>query len=123
MAFKDRLKQARLQKGLTQVQLASLLGVSKGAVGNYESGASAAKEEVMYKIFDVLEVDPNFLFQDEYNPPNKSDMTELEEQLLQNFRDLNEEGQEKVLEYTSDMVALGRHKKHHQSGLDSQKEA
>ena len=37
--FADRFKQLREESGLTQEELARRLGVSKGTVGNYESGA------------------------------------------------------------------------------------
>ena len=36
MSFGTRLKARREQLGITQPQLAEMLGVSKGAIGNYE---------------------------------------------------------------------------------------
>lgn len=65
MSFGQRLKERRKQLGITQVQLANMLGITKGAVGNYESEVSSPKAEILYKVFDVLECDANFLFQDE----------------------------------------------------------
>lgn len=65
MSFGERLKQRRKELGITQVQLADKLNVTKGAVGNYESGISSPKAEILYKVFDVLQCDANFLFQDE----------------------------------------------------------
>lgn len=65
MGFGERLKQRRKELGITQVQLAEKLNVTKGAVGNYEAGLSSPKAEILYKVFDVLECDANFLFQDE----------------------------------------------------------
>ncbi|MFI3175497.1 MAG: helix-turn-helix transcriptional regulator [Bacillota bacterium] len=65
MAFKDRLKEARTKKGISQEELAKMLGVTKGAVGNYEAGISFAKIDVLYKLFEILEVSPDFLFQDD----------------------------------------------------------
>lgn len=118
MSFQSRLKEARERKGLSRPELATLLGLSKSAISNYENGVSSPKEEIMYKIFDVLEVDPNFLFQDEYNPPSKSGVSELEKLILEQCSELNKEGQEKVLEYASGLVLMGNHKKHHSHGVD-----
>lgn len=59
-----RIKEARLNKGLTQEMLALMVGVTKGAIANYENGTSHPKEPVMYALIDALGVDANFLFQD-----------------------------------------------------------
>ena len=40
MSFGTRLKARREQLGITQPQLAEMLGVSKGAIGNYETDAN-----------------------------------------------------------------------------------
>ena len=40
MSFASRLRQAREQTGLTQLELAEKLGITKSAVGNYENGVS-----------------------------------------------------------------------------------
>lgn len=59
-----RIKEARLNNGLTQEMLALMVGVTKGAIANYENGTSHPKEPVMYALIDALGVDANFLFQD-----------------------------------------------------------
>ena len=40
-------------------------GLSLGG-GNYETGVSFPKEEIMLRLFDALETDPNTLFQDSF---------------------------------------------------------
>ena len=72
MSFSMRLKQARESAGLTQLELAKKLGVTKSAIGNYENGVSSPKEAVLLQIFDVLNVEPNFLFQDSFSTINKN---------------------------------------------------
>ncbi len=67
MGIGKRIKEARNALGLTQDELATALGVTKGAVANYENETSHPKEPIMYKMFDALKVDANFLFQDEMN--------------------------------------------------------
>ena len=67
MSFGSRLKERREQLGITQIQLAEKLGVSKGAIGNYETDLNSPKATILYKVFEVLNCDANYLFQDEMN--------------------------------------------------------
>ena len=64
MALFDRIKEARIKKGLTQTELGKLIGVAKTTVAGYEKNhePTAAK---LGEIADVLDVDVNFLLQDE----------------------------------------------------------
>ncbi len=64
MAIGRRIKEARLKKSLTQEELAKIVGVTKGAIANYENNTSHPKENVMYALINALGVDANFLFQD-----------------------------------------------------------
>lgn len=53
--FAERLKELRKEKGITQVELAQLLGVSKGTVGMWEIGKREPSFETinaMSEIFD-----------------------------------------------------------------------
>lgn len=99
MSFATRLKQARENAGLTQLELAKKLGVTKSAIGNYENGVSSPKDVVLLKIFDVLGVEPNFLFQDSFNPATSEndDLSETEHYLVDTFRSLDSRGQSAVL--------------------------
>lgn len=65
MSIGSRIKEAREKKGLSQVKLAEALGISKGAIGNYECDKSSPKDSILFKLMTVLDVDANFLFQDE----------------------------------------------------------
>lgn len=59
MGFGDRVRTRREELGLTRAELSERLGVSASAVSNYETGVSFPKEEVMLRLFDCLEADPN----------------------------------------------------------------
>lgn len=67
MSFGSRVRARREELGMKQKDLAERLGITQGAVGNYETGVSSPKEEIMLKMFDVLEVEPNYLFQDSFD--------------------------------------------------------
>lgn len=114
MSFSFRLRQAREQAGLTQQALADKLGVTKSAIGNYENGVSSPKWDVLVKIFDILHVEPNFLYQDDFSSdelPLTRTLTPIQVSLLDAFDQLNEEGQTKSVEYVEDLVLTGRYKK------------
>lgn len=64
MSFGQRLRERRIELGMSQAELARALGVSLSAVSNYESGQNAMREEVLLRLFQVLDVDPNYLYQD-----------------------------------------------------------
>ena len=123
MSFASRLRQAREQSGLTQQDLAEKLGITKSAIGNYENGVSSPKWDVLLKIFDVLKVEPNFLYQDSFSleTPETSPLTPQQSALLSSFDLLNEEGQQKALDYVDDLVLTGRYKKYAASDADENK--
>ena len=97
MSFATRLKEQRIRMGLTQVQLANALGVSKGAVGNYEIGTSSPKADNLYQLFDILKCDANYLFQDEMRELHEAHATPDEmENLVKKYRTLDGHGKEMV---------------------------
>ena len=120
MSFASRLRQAREHSGLTQQDLAEKLGVTKSAIGNYENGVSSPKWDVLLKIFDILHVEPNFLYQDNFslNTTEPIVLTPQQSALLSSFDQLNEEGQQKAVDYVEDLVLTGRYKKCAALGVD-----
>lgn len=62
MKISDRLKEARLRVGMTQEELAKIIGVTKGAIANYENGVSVPKVEFLYPLMAALGVDANFVY-------------------------------------------------------------
>ena len=109
MSIGTRMKERREELGITQTQLAEMIGVTKGAVGNYETDANSPKASIMYKVFTALQCDANYLYQDEMKEP-ESKMLPLEERsLLKLFRQLNDEGQEKLTDYADDLVQSGKY--------------
>lgn len=64
MGFGERLRERRKELGMSQGELAKELGVSLSAISNYETGQNAVREEVLLRLFQVLDVDPNYLYQD-----------------------------------------------------------
>lgn len=94
MSFSQRLRQRREEKQLTQAQLAALLGVSKSAVGNYETGVSMPKEAVLLKLFTALDTEPNYFFQDSFRAGEI--VSPAERELVARYRALSAKGKRAV---------------------------
>lgn len=109
MSIGTRMKERREELGITQTQLAEMIGVTKGAVGNYETDANSPKASIMYKVFTALQCDANYLYQDEMKEPESKMLPVEERSLLKLFRQLNDEGQEKLTDYADDLVQSGKY--------------
>lgn len=97
MGIGKRIKEARENLGLTQSELGDLVGVTGSAITNYEKETSHPKEAVMYKLFECLHVDANYLFQDVVKvPPKTNDVTFSEYEHIKKYRSLNKSGQDHV---------------------------
>ena len=111
LSIGSRIKERREELGITQIELATRLGVSKGAIGNYETDANSPKASIMYKIFDILQCDANYLYQDEIGERETIVPPKNERTILSLIRQLNVEGQEKLIDYADDLVRSGKYKK------------
>lgn len=77
MSIGKRLKDARISRDITQEELAKSVGVTKGAIGNYETDVSSPKETILIKLMDVLGIDANYLYQDYIETGDKLSSDEL----------------------------------------------
>ncbi len=55
--FADSLKNLRIKKGLTQIQLANLMFVNKATISKWESGSRLPDATMITRLAEVLEVD------------------------------------------------------------------
>lgn len=98
MSIGSRIKELRIKRGITQEELAKTIGVTKGAIANYENEVSSPKIDLMYKLFDALDCDANYLHQDDMKKSAYKDTATPEEfeKLIKPFRNLDEHGQKTV---------------------------
>ena len=98
LALGSRIKELRIKRGLTQEELAKQIGVTKGAVANYENEVSSPKIDLMYKLFDVLDCDANYLHQDDMlrSTYRNSSTPEEFEKIIKKYRSLDPHGQDMV---------------------------
>lgn len=98
MSIGSRIKELRIKHNITQEELAKMIGVTKGAIANYENEVSSPKIDLMYKLFDALDCDANYLHQDDMKAltyKNKATPEEFEN-IIKKYRSLDPYGQETV---------------------------
>ena len=115
MATGERIRQLRIQHQMTQEELGAKVGVQKAAIYKYENGLIVnLKRSTLEKLAIVLETTPTYLMgleDDENDSSILSELTPQRSALLSSFDQLNEEGQQKAVDYVDDLVLTGRYKK------------
>lgn len=93
MSFGQRLRERRKELGINQGELAKALGVSISAVSNYENGQNAMREDVLLRLLRVLDIEPNYLYQDSFSGKGFTCTVE-EERLVRIYRALRIPGRQ-----------------------------
>lgn len=96
MSIGSRIKEARSRVGITQEQLASMLNVSKGAVGNYENDTNYPKTEIVFELCRILKCDANYLYQDDVKGMAEFRVAFTEQKLIKKYRYLDEHGRDVI---------------------------
>lgn len=106
------IKICRLSRGWSQTELAKKAGYSdKSMISKIENGAVDLSQSQIAKFAEVFGLTPAELFGDTPTPAAGSTLSKDQEELLCKYDSLNDEGKAKVLDYTSDLVAVGRYEK------------
>ena len=61
MTTGERIKQSRLEKGLSQKELATVIDVKQNTISQWETGKNAVPIEMLTKLAIALSCDPNYL--------------------------------------------------------------
>ena len=91
MSLGQQMKTRRKELGLSRAALAEKLGVTLSAISNYENGISSPKEEILLRLFDALQVEPNYLFQDSFRAGGET-LSPNEARLVKRYRALTAKG-------------------------------
>ena len=94
--YGESVKKYRIKAGYTADQLAELLDVTVSAIRNWESGYTRPDPEYLYRMFTILNVEPNEFFG---IGGIGTLMTTDERSLLDHFRQLDESGKEDLLTF------------------------
>lgn len=71
MSIGDKIRRARLEKGMSQEELGDILGIQKSAVAKYENGrVTNIKRQTLQKLSEVLDIPPHELIYEEELPDN-----------------------------------------------------
>lgn len=118
-----KLQKARKEAGLTQSELAKILGVKQATVSKYESGEIDVTIAQLEQLADALNISL-FSLLPEATEEEKREFerlqnvrldkmfdTALEEGIIHYFRSLNPEGQCQLIEYAQYLCTLDKYKK------------
>lgn len=95
MSVGSRIKELRESKKMKQSDLAAIVGVTPSAIGNYETGVSHPKVDILYKIIKALNCDANYLFQDDI-VAEQTFLTYKEQLHIDKYRLLDEFGKRAI---------------------------
>lgn len=101
------IKDLRKQKSLSQQAIANYLQITRQAYSNYENGKREPDYETLLKLSEFFGVTVDYLTRGEM----AETLTAPEKQLLDLFRQLNGEGQQKAVELVGMLVQTGSYKK------------
>ena len=108
MTMGDRIKARRKMVHLAQDEFGELLGVQKSAVAKWENGrVENIKRSTIQRMAQILECSPSYLLGFDEDKPNTIQLTVIESTMLDSFRNLNQEGQERVIEYAKLLSKAG----------------
>lgn len=110
MCFCDNLKKCRESKGMSQKDLAEIIGVAPSTYSLYESGAREPDVLKIKNIAKALDVTGDYLLFGTDKPfSDDIILTDLEKRIIKDFRCLSEQGQEYILQTMN--MAVNAYKK------------
>jgi repressor LexA len=80
MTLGEKIRKARINKGLTQSRLAQILGISNSTLNKYENNTLRPNVYILEKIAKVLDIPIQYFFENE--TPNFSNVKEVEMVIL-----------------------------------------
>nr|WP_276020103.1 helix-turn-helix transcriptional regulator [Acetivibrio straminisolvens] len=78
----EQIRRARIEKGLTQKQLADLLGVKNNSISDWEKGKSKPHVDIIELLMGVLDIDANTLLGWSEPEQRKAEAEALAKQIL-----------------------------------------
>lgn len=111
----ERLKYIREFRNLGQKEVADLTGINYKTISNYENNRSEPDVEKLAAFCRVYNVSADFFIPINANPPAVENLTARGdknlERLIKNYDNLNEEGQENLVDYSNFLVSSGKYKR------------
>ena len=102
-AVGQRIRRYRLERRLTQTELARQIGIQQSDLSRMEKGEYRVSLDVLFRLLQVLEMSLGEFFGD---LAEQRGLTSREAKLLQSFRSLSRESQQEVIDFVE--FKLGR---------------
>ena len=126
--YAARIKEYRKDKGLTQEELASLIGVSAKTIGRYEQGLTEPSADTLFLLTDALDIEisdlideeslekewERFNFEDTYTTAKQLEegyilLEETTNKLFCDFAKLNLEGKLEAIKYIEHLTQFRKY--------------
>ena len=122
MLLSNNIRFLRKQKGWSQDMLAEMLGYkSYTTIQKWESGVSEPPIKKLKALSELFHVDMDDLnnknlscCESAAHEDDSASLSAAESELVDKFRQLNPDGQEKLLDYAEDLTEMPKYKKGHQ---------
>lgn len=120
MSIGEDIRRIRKEKKMTQKELGEKLGgISQQQIGQWENGDKNPKKETIEKIAKALDIDPYSLYSfDMASEELEKSITQKisqkkgsEDKLLDNYRKLNDTGQDKAIEQVELLTKIPEYQK------------
>ena len=100
LMFSLQLKKLRMNKGLSQRELASIFKVSTGTVGNWEVGTREPDYATLIKLANFFNVSVDYLLETSCEEQQKKPdtLSAEERRLLDGYREINAAGKKLVMQ-------------------------
>ena len=119
----NAIKKLRQEKNMSQKELANKLQVAQNTLSYWESGKYEPDIDTIIKLSEIFNVSIDYLIKGENCPCSCKKknilLTVREHILIDDFRELNKEGQDKCLSLIDDIVKCGKYKRGTKSDADS----
>lgn len=114
MKVGERIKKRRLELGISVDELATIIRKDRATIYRYESSEIEGMPiPIIAPLANALKVSPAYLmgWEDEQNYLHLSDLSENEQKIISIYRNLNESGQEQLMEQVDNLSKLDKYKK------------
>ena len=98
MSIGNRIKQRRHDLNLTQIDIYKKCGIASGALSQIENGTRTPTVIIFYKIAQALECSMDWLLTGVSTNSENDILSEIEEYLLNGFRNISEEDQNELIQ-------------------------
>ncbi len=102
MEIGQRLKQKRIEKSLTLLELSNLTGIPNGTLSKYENNVNNPSLENLYSLSQILEASINWIIT---GKEELSNLSEEEINILEKYKILTERNKGKVETYIDERIA------------------